>query len=168
MPTAESDQPLYTAWGFARLRSRARSRGPTDLSVNFIKSVLPPTGSLNRPRRPLSQGFGPAGYPTKPPVSYQIKSTTIRVDPSSTGDSRRRGARQNPGQNREQAGWLEWNTRRKTRFCGRLAPHAAPACPGFCPCYQQSPPPFAGEAVAAKRMQGGGLCPMIQFKIILL
>ena len=29
-----SDQPLHTPWGFARLRSRARSRGPTDLSVN--------------------------------------------------------------------------------------------------------------------------------------
>ena len=40
-----------------------------------------------------------------------------------------------PRQYREQAGWLDWNTRRKTRFRGRLAPHAAPACPGFCPCY---------------------------------
>ena len=52
-----------------------------------------PARSLNRPRRPLSQGFGPAGYPTRPPVSYQIKPTTVWVDPSSTGVTRRRGAR---------------------------------------------------------------------------
>ncbi len=34
--------------------------------------ALRPAGSLNRPRRPLSQGFDPAGYPTDPPASYQI------------------------------------------------------------------------------------------------
>ena len=51
-----------------------------------------PARSLNRPRRPLSQGFSPAGYPTRPPVSYQIKPTTVWVDPSSTGVTRRRGA----------------------------------------------------------------------------
>ena len=56
-----------------------------------------PARSLNRPRRPLSQGFGPAGYPTRPPVSYQIKPTTLWVDPSSTGVTRRRGARRYPG-----------------------------------------------------------------------
>src|SRR4029077_10294641 len=33
--------------------------------------VLRPVGSLNRPRRPLSRGFDPAGCPTKPLVSYQ-------------------------------------------------------------------------------------------------
>ena len=56
-----------------------------------------PARSLNRPRRPLSQGFGPAGYPTRPPVSYQIKPTTVWVDLSSTGVTRRRGARRYPG-----------------------------------------------------------------------
>ena len=56
-----------------------------------------PARSLNRPRRPLSQGFGPAGYPTRPPVSYQIKPTTVWVDPSSTGITRRRGALRNAG-----------------------------------------------------------------------
>ena len=45
----------------------------------------------------MSQGFGPAGYPTKPPVSYQIKPTTVWVDPSSTGVTRRRGALRYPG-----------------------------------------------------------------------
>ena len=34
--------------------------------------TLRPAGLLNRPRRPLSRGSGPAGYPTKPLVSYQI------------------------------------------------------------------------------------------------
>ena len=34
--------------------------------------TLRPAGSLNRPRRPLSRGFGPANYSTKPLVSYQI------------------------------------------------------------------------------------------------
>ena len=58
-----------------------------------------PARALNRPRRPLSQGFGPAGYPTRPPVSYQIKPTTVWVDPSANGVTRRRGALRSPGQN---------------------------------------------------------------------
>jgi len=33
--------------------------------------TLRPAGLLNRPRRPLSRGFDPASYPTKPLVSYQ-------------------------------------------------------------------------------------------------
>ena len=33
--------------------------------------ALRPAGSLSRPRRPLSRGFSPAGYPTKPLVSYR-------------------------------------------------------------------------------------------------
>ena len=33
--------------------------------------ALRPVGLLNRPRRPSSRGFDPAGYPTKPLVSYQ-------------------------------------------------------------------------------------------------
>ena len=48
----------------------------------------------------MSQGFGPAGYPTRPPVSYQIKPTTVWVDPSSTGVTRRRGALGNSGLNK--------------------------------------------------------------------
>ena len=34
--------------------------------------ALRPAGSLSRPRRPLSRGFSPPGYPTKPLVSYRI------------------------------------------------------------------------------------------------
>jgi transposase len=45
----------------------------------------------------LSQGFGPAGCPAKPLASFQIKPTTIWMEPSSTGDPRRRGALNYPG-----------------------------------------------------------------------
>ena len=34
--------------------------------------TLRPAGSLNRPRRPLSRGFGPFSCPNEPLVSYQI------------------------------------------------------------------------------------------------
>src|SRR5215468_2065219 len=33
--------------------------------------TLLPTGSLSRPRRPLSRGSSPASYPAEPLVSYQ-------------------------------------------------------------------------------------------------
>ena len=59
--------------------------------------ALRPAALLNRPRRPLSRGFSPVGYPTKPLVSYQDLPTTSWVDPSSTGESRRWGALRNPG-----------------------------------------------------------------------
>ena len=59
--------------------------------------ALRPTGSLGRPRRPSSRGFGPHGLPSKPLVSYQTKPTTFRVVPSSTGDPRLRGALRYPG-----------------------------------------------------------------------
>jgi hypothetical protein len=57
--------------------------------------TLWPAGSLSRPRRPLSRGFGPAGYPTKPLVSYRTLPTTLRMASSSTGVPRRRGAPNN-------------------------------------------------------------------------
>ena len=34
--------------------------------------ILRPVGSLSRPRRPLSRGSSPSGYPAEPLVSYQI------------------------------------------------------------------------------------------------
>ena len=34
--------------------------------------ALRPAGSLSRPRRPLSRGSSPSGYPAEPLVSYQI------------------------------------------------------------------------------------------------
>ena len=51
------------------------SGGPasmTSLSKPAQASLaLRPVGLLNRPKRPSSRGFDPAGCPTKPPVSYQ-------------------------------------------------------------------------------------------------
>jgi hypothetical protein len=40
-----------------------------------------PAGSLNRPRRPLSQGSNPPGCPDTPLASYKIKPITIWVAP---------------------------------------------------------------------------------------
>ena len=54
--------------------------------------ALRPAGLRSRPRRPLSRGFSPSGYPAKPLVSYQALPTTSWVDPSSTGEPRRWGA----------------------------------------------------------------------------
>ena len=51
------------------------SASATSLSRPAQASLeLRPVGSLNRPRRPLSQGFDPSGYPDKPPASYQIQT----------------------------------------------------------------------------------------------
>src|SRR5208337_4225592 len=62
--------------------------GPAQASL-----ALRPAGLLDRPRWPLSRGFSPVGCPTKPLVSYQVLPTTSWVDPSSTGEPRRWGAR---------------------------------------------------------------------------
>ena len=79
-------------------RFSGRSASITSLSRPAQASLaLRPVGLLNRPRRPSSRGFSPAGYPTKPLVSYQVLPTTSWVDPSSTGESRRWGALRNPG-----------------------------------------------------------------------
>ncbi len=59
--------------------------------------TLRPARSLDRPRRPLSRGFGLTGRPTKPLVSYRSLPTTLRVEPSSTGVPRHRGAPNYPG-----------------------------------------------------------------------
>ncbi len=54
--------------------------------------VLRPIGSLSRPRRPLSRGFSPAGYPNQAARQLPDLSTIIRVESSSTGVPRLRGA----------------------------------------------------------------------------
>jgi hypothetical protein len=53
---------------------------------------------------PTLTGCPAAGYPTKPPVSYQIKPTTVWVAPSSTGVPRRRGALKTMGLRNEPLG----------------------------------------------------------------
>ena len=53
-------------------RSIGGSASTTSLSRPAQAShSLRPVGLLSRPRRPLSQGFGPASYPAAPLVSYQ-------------------------------------------------------------------------------------------------
>jgi len=54
--------------------------------------VLRPAGSLSRPGRPLSRGFSPAGYPNQAARQLPDRSTIIRVESSSTGVPRLRGA----------------------------------------------------------------------------
>src|SRR5207253_4117662 len=49
-------------------------------------------GSLSRPRRPLPRRLLPCRYPAESLVSYH-QSTALRVESSSTNDSRPRGAR---------------------------------------------------------------------------
>src|SRR6476620_8658937 len=49
------------------------SASATSLSRPAQASLtLRPVGLLSRPRRPLSRGFGPAGCPSEPLVSYQL------------------------------------------------------------------------------------------------
>ena len=52
---------------FRRVGIRTSLSRPAQASL-----ALRPAGLLNRPRRPLSRGFDPAGCPTKPLVSYQV------------------------------------------------------------------------------------------------
>src|SRR5580704_3941845 len=93
---------------FADVLAVARARLGADvgrysfIAVNFhhiLLAGLPahlltlrPARSLNRPRRPLSRGFGPTSRPARPLVSYQDQSTTLWVESSSTGETRLRGA----------------------------------------------------------------------------
>ena len=78
-------------WGLPRLSGGSASI--TSLSRPAQASLaLRPVGLLDRPRRPSSRGFNPAGCPTKPLVSYRGLPTTPRVEPSSTGEPRRWGA----------------------------------------------------------------------------
>jgi len=79
-------------------RNSGGSASTTSLSRPAQASLtLRPVGSLDRPRRPSSRGFSLPGCPDRPLVSYQIKPTTIWVDPPSTGDARHLGALNNPG-----------------------------------------------------------------------
>ena len=79
-------------------RNSGGSASTTSLSRPAQASLtLRPVGSLNRPRRPSSRGFGLPGCPDRPLVSYQIKPTTIWVEPPSTGDARHLGALNNRG-----------------------------------------------------------------------
>jgi hypothetical protein len=55
--------------------------------------ALRPAGSLSRPRRPLSRGSSPSGYPAEPLVSFQINRQLSGWNPPPLVISRLRGAR---------------------------------------------------------------------------
>ncbi len=58
--------PIRSAGVVGGAASASLLWGPAQASL-----TLRPVGLLNRPRRPLSRGFDPAGCPTEPLVSYQ-------------------------------------------------------------------------------------------------
>ena len=85
--------PIRTAFpGLGGSASATSLSRPAQASL-----ALRPTGSLDRPRRPLSRGFSPASYPAIAARQLPALPTSIWVDPSSTGDPRLRGA---PGRSR--------------------------------------------------------------------
>src|SRR6202163_5067541 len=72
--------PRRIAWVRLSITSPRVQPSPNDRRVGIrIRTfeacsgftLLRPTGLLNRLKRPLSRGSGPAGYPTEPLVSYQ-------------------------------------------------------------------------------------------------
>ena len=73
--------------------------------------TLRPTGSLSRPRRPLSQGSGP--LLSRPPVSYSINRLTIEVESSSTGNTRLRGALCESGGSQARPGGMDHRGHRR-------------------------------------------------------
>jgi hypothetical protein len=86
---------------FCRLLPHRTRPSPIHRRVGVHKSLsrpaqalltLRPAGLLSRPRRPLSRGFSTPGCPSMPLVSYQRNPTTLRMEPTSTGDTRPRGA----------------------------------------------------------------------------
>ena len=76
VPTTPADQDGCACRLLPRSRGLPRYAGGS-ASASLLSRpaqaslTLRPVGLLNRPRRPLSRGFDPAGYPTKPLVSYQ-------------------------------------------------------------------------------------------------
>ena len=94
--------PVRAAYAAPLARRSALTPGGSASATSLSRPAqaslaLRPEGSLTRLTRALSQVSGPAGYPTKPLDSYQIKPTTIWVEPSSTGGPRHWGALGNVG-----------------------------------------------------------------------
>src|SRR6201999_3227052 len=76
VPTTPADRDgcacrlLPRSRGLPRYAGGSASASPLSRPAQ-ASLTLRPVGLLNRPRRPLSRGFNPVGYPTKPLVSYQ-------------------------------------------------------------------------------------------------
>ena len=70
-----SDQARLLQSGGVHIRPRMAGASASALSLSRpaqTSLALRPTGLLSRPKRPLSRGFSPVSYPTKPLVSYRI------------------------------------------------------------------------------------------------
>lgn len=76
MPTTPADRDGCVCRLLPRSRGLPRFAGGSASAPLLSRPAqalltLRPVGLLNRPRRPLSRSFDPAGCPTKPLVSYQ-------------------------------------------------------------------------------------------------
>src|SRR4051794_26020420 len=76
MPTTPTDQDGCARRLLPRLHGLPRNSGGSASATSLSRPAqaslaLRPVGLLNRPRRPLSRGFGPVGCPSEPLVSYQ-------------------------------------------------------------------------------------------------
>ena len=81
-----------------RLRGLPQMAGGSASALSLSRPAqaslaLRPAGLLSRPKRPLSRGSSSAGHPAKTARQLPDQSTTLRVESSSTDDSRLRGAR---------------------------------------------------------------------------
>jgi hypothetical protein len=102
LPACRAYYPGGSRWVLVSVASPSRAAFPESQAGRHprrhfrgllrLHSRYGPLDRSTAQRRPLSQGFGAAGYPAGPLASYQIKPTTIWVEPSSTGDARRLGA----------------------------------------------------------------------------
>src|SRR5215472_8551023 len=80
-----------------RLRGLPQMAGGSASALSLSRPAqaslaLRPAGLLSRPKRPLSRGSSSAGHPAKTARQLPDQSTTLRVESSSTDDSRLRGA----------------------------------------------------------------------------
>src|SRR4051794_34401714 len=76
VPTTPTDQDGCARRLLPRLHGLPRNSGGSASATSLARPAqasltLRPVGLLNRPRRPLSRGFGPVGCPSEPLVSYQ-------------------------------------------------------------------------------------------------
>ena len=75
VPTTPADQRVRVSIASPSMRPSRFAGGSASASLLSRPAqaslALRPVGLLNRPRRPLSRGFSPSGYPAEPLVSYQ-------------------------------------------------------------------------------------------------
>ena len=77
VPTTPADRAGAYVDCFPASRSLPQMAGGSASALSLSRPaqashMLRPTGSLSRPRRPLSRGSSPSGHPAEPLVSYQI------------------------------------------------------------------------------------------------